>query len=99
MRERGLLAALLAAAGVAAALQASASGAAARAPSETQVVTCLRHAHWKVHPTVADGAALLFATSGKVSWTISLAPPKPHAGSSGATPTAKERSTLARCLR
>ena len=67
-------------------------------PSQSQVVRCLRHAGWTAQATAADGAQLIFATSGKVNWTISLAPPKPHAGWSGKPPTVKQRATLARCL-
>ena len=95
------MAVALAAAGASIGCQASEAGQTAPLPSPSHVVRCLRQAGWTAQATTADGAKLIFATSGKINWTIALAPPKPHAGwtADKASPTPKQQAIITRCLK
>jgi hypothetical protein len=74
---------------------------AASVPTQSHVVRCLREAGWTTHATTADGATLIVTSSAGITWTISLAPPKPHAGWTGygKSPNAKQRAIVAGCLK
>jgi len=78
---------------------ASAGGSAT--PPKGEIVRCLRSAGFDARAIVADGATLIVATSAKITWTISLAGGSPHAGWTAyrASPTPRQRASLARCLK